>query len=417
MIKEINAREILDSRGIPTVECTVRLGSGLVATASVPAGASIGKWEALELRDGDEKRYMGKGVLKAVKNINELIAPALIGQAPSMSEIDKTLIALDGTENKSHLGANATLAVSIAVTKAEALSAGTPLYRLIGDICETKEYAIPRVMFNLINGGKHASNNLSFQELLVMPMKEKSFTAIMEDIYLVYYNLQSLLSDAGYSPNIGDEGGFAPLFKGKRGLPEREGLDFLVKAIELSGFNNEDMMICLDVAASHFYNEGGKNYRIDNKTYSTTDMVDLYVELVKQYPIYSIEDALHEEDWFGWSGLTSRLSSQVQIVGDDIFATNPKRIKKGIEKLVASAVVIKPNQIGTVSETLHAIHVCKNADYQTIISHRSGETNDSFISDLVVGAHGGQFKAGACVRGERVAKYNRLLAIDKELRD
>lgn len=412
-IRSVTAREILDSRGVPTVTCTMELENGACVTADVPSGVSTGKYEALELRDGDMKRYLGKGVLCAVANINTIIAPKIVGQEPHYPTIDRLLLDLDGTDNKSHLGANAILAVSIATVKAEAHAKGKEPFELIADHCKPKELVIPRVMFNVLNGGVHADNNLCFQEFSLISMKPKSFSAVLEMVFLLYNNLKILLRDAGHTTAVGDEGGFAPSFDAA--MPEIVALDMLTESIKRAGFENDDVMICLDVAASQLYDEAKGLYIIHGKTYGTDNLIDLYDELVEKYPIFSLEDGIYEENFRGWEVMTERLGSQVQLIGDDVFVTNPNRIKKGIDRGFANAVLIKPNQIGTISETLAAMKLCQEHGYQTVVSHRSGETVDSFIADLVVGSHGGQFKAGACVRGERVAKYNRLLCIEEML--
>ena len=412
-IKSVHAHEILDSRGFPTVQCDLELEGGRWVYASVPSGRSIGRWEALELRDGDEKRYLGKGVLKAVNNINTLIAPMLIGQKPHFFDLDKEIIALDGTKNKSKLGANATLAVSMALVKAQAFTHKQEVHQFLAECCRIGQETRPRVMFNLINGGMHAENNLSFQEFMVMPASEKPFVQVLEEVFFIYYNLRRLLHDSGLGSGIGDEGGFAPIMTGK--FPERDALDFLVKAIEESGYTTDEYVLCLDAAASHFYDAAKQRYTVNGQTHSSDALIDYYDELCTHYPIASIEDGLAEDDELGWSALTARLGSRVQIVGDDLFVTNVERIKKGNENGYANAAIIKPNQIGTVSEAIAAVKACKEVGYHPIVSHRSGETNDTFIADFAVGLHVGQFKGGSIVRGERVAKYNRLLAIDAHL--
>ncbi len=418
-IKKIEAREILDSRGFPTVECSVLLENNQITKASVPSGASVGKYEAVELRDGDAKRYFGKGVLKAIENIEKKIAPVIVGKEANFQEIDKIIIDLDGTSNKANLGANSTLAVSMAVCRAQALSERIALYELINEVCcGGGKILLPDVMFNILNGGVHADNTLSFQEFMIMPVGQNSFAEKLQMAVVVYQNLKKLLKQAGYSTNVGDEGGFAPKFGQDTEIGEKKALEFLIKAVELSGFDvGKDVVFCLDVAASQFYDEENKVYTLGNKKLGSDEMILLYDELLSTYPIYSIEDGLDEQDWDGWKSMTEKIGARVQLVGDDIFVTNSELIKKGTENHVANAALIKPNQIGTVTQTLEAIKLCKDSNYKTVVSHRSGETMDTFISDLVVGTAAGQFKAGAPARGERVAKYNRLLEIEGMLED
>lgn len=414
-IKRIFANQILDSRGMPTIECGVEIDNGHISKAAVPSGASVGKFEALELRDGDPKKYFGKGVLKAIENIEKKIAPKLITEKPDVKKIDQILLELDGTSNKSVLGANAILAVSIAVARAQAYSLSLPMYIFISQLFGKKEISLPKVMFNILNGGAHADNNINFQEFMIMPQKD-IFTENLHSAVLVYQNLKKLLHKEGLSCGVGDEGGFAPKFTKNKEMPEKTALDFIVRAIEESGFiPGKDILFCLDIAATQFYDEESKTYQINDQKMNTNQLVEFYDNLVTSYPIYSIEDGLQENDWDGWRVLTEKLSSTVQLVGDDIFVTNPSRIQEGISKGVANAVLIKPNQIGTVTETLQAIKLCQDSKYKTVASHRSGETCDTFISDLVVGTGAGQFKSGAPCRGERVAKYNRLLEIEKSI--
>lgn len=408
-IKKVQGREILDCRGVPTIECSITLDNAMSVVASVPAGISRGKFEAHELRDGDKKRYAGMGVLSAVENIENTIAPLIIGKKPDVVEIDSILISHDATSNKGTLGANAILSVSIAVLKAQALASDVGVYKLLSDLYDVKP-SLPSVMFNMISGGVHALNSMAFQEFMIMP-QDSSFSGSLHKAVSIYNTLRDLLAQEGYRTSVRDEGGFSPLFSDKQ--PEKQALDMLMRAIELSKIG--DVKICLDVAASHFYDEKKKIYVIGDKELSSSDMIAWYEELVKNYPIYSIEDGLDQEGWDGWATLTKKLGSSVQLVGDDLFVTNKERIQKGAQQKVANAVLIKPNQIGSVSEAIDAILLCKELGYKTIVSHRSGETNDSFIADFVVGMVGNQFKAGAPARGERVAKYNRLLQIESEM--
>ena len=415
-MKKIWGSEILDSRGFPTVECNILLDDDFLVKASVASGASVGEYEALELRDSDQKRYFGKGVLKALQNIDNIIAPVLLGKEPDLISMDKMLIDLDGTENKSNLGANAILAVSMAVARAQAKSLNIKLYEFIAKLYESKDYLIPQVMFNILNGGVHADSGISFQEFMIMPLGKDSFADQLQKTVTVYQNLKRLLQNAGYSTGVGDEGGFAPKLAKGNDTGEKQALDFLSKAVEDSGFVlGQDFAFCLDVAASQFYDKEKKLYVLKDKKLTNREMIGLYEALVSSYPIYSIEDGLYEQDWQGWREMTERLGSKIQLVGDDIFVTNVARIKKGIEFGVANSVLIKPNQIGAVSQTLEAMKLCKKNNYKTVVSHRSGETSDDFISDLVVGTCAGQFKAGACARGERICKYNRLLEIERFL--
>ena len=397
-IKKISAREVLDSRGNPTIACSVFLDKdGVMACSSVPSGASVGKHEAVELRDGDSKRYGGKGVLKAIDNIEKKIAPALIGKEPDFKACDKIMLDLDGTPNKSNLGANAILAVSMAVARAQALCEKKELYELFG------AKKCPQVMFNILNGGAHATNNIDFQEFMIMPLKGEDFAEQLHMSVSIYQKLRELLIKEGYSTGVGDEGGFAPCLKKGDQSSEREALDFLLRSCELAGFEpGNDVVFCLDVAASQFF---------DKKKLTSVQLIDEYKDLCREYPIYSIEDGLPEDDWAGFVQMTQELGDKIKIVGDDIFVSNPERIKKAIEQGAANSVLIKPNQIGTVSETLEAIKICQDNNYDIVISHRSGETCDTFISDLAVGVGAQYFKAGAPCRGERVAKYNRLLEI------
>ena len=414
-IKNIFARQILDSRGWPTIECEVVLENNQRVKASIPSGASVGKFECLELRDNNPDIYLGKSVLKAVENINKKIAPKLIGKIADVKQADKIMLELDGTQNKSNLGANSILAVSIAITRAQSRSLNLGLFSLIKDLYKPERISIPKVMFNILNGGAHADSGICFQEFMIMPLKN-NFSENLEMAVVVYQNLKKLLQKSGYATTVGDEGGFAPRFESKNETPEKIALDYLMEAINISKFNSgKDIAICLDVAASQFYDEKNKFYKFYNKKIDSNELVGFYKTLLSNYPIISIEDGLYEDDWTGWQFMTKELGQDIQLVGDDIFVTNSKRIKKGIELCVANSVLIKPNQIGTVTETLDAIKIAQKAGYKTIVSHRSGETNDSFISDLSVGVNSEQLKAGAPARGERVAKYNRLLRIEEKL--
>jgi len=415
-IKKIWGREILDSRGFPTVECNVLLDNDIVVKAAVPSGASVGKCEAVELRDNDPKRYMGKGVLKAVANIDKL-SPLFCGEEPDLLKADKILIEADGTENKSNLGANTTLAISMAIARAQAILLNIELYELIANLYDTQKVLLPDVMFNILNGGVHADSGICFQEFMIMPVGQKTFAQRLEVAAVIYQNLKKLLKDAGYSVGVGDEGGFAPKLGTDKDSGERKALDFLLRAVEGAGFvPGKDVVFCLDVAASQFYDEKEGLYLLGNKKLNSEELINLYDDLIDSYPIFSIEDGLFEQDWIGWQIMTEKLGSKVQLVGDDIFVTNTELIQKGIDNKVANAVLIKPNQIGTITQTLNAMKLCNDNGYKTVVSHRSGETTDTFISDLVVGTAGGQFKSGATARGERVAKYNRLLEIEVKLK-
>jgi len=406
-ITKIFAREVLDSRGNPTVQVDCYLDDGLAfGRASVPSGASTGTFEALELRDGD-KRYGGKGVEKAVSNVNGIIAKKLVGfDALNQALIDRTLIELDGTENKSKLGANAILGVSMAVARAAADYLELPLYRYIGGITAR---TLPVPMMNVINGGVHADNPLDIQEFMIVPCGAPSFREALRYGAETFHALKKLLREKGYSTAVGDEGGFAPPMKSTK-----EALDFMIKAIESAGYSpGKDIYLALDAAASEFYRDGA--YIIEGNTLSSAELVSFYEELVENYPIISIEDGLAEEDWEGWKILYERLGQKVQLVGDDIFVTNVKRIKRGIEEKTANSVLIKLNQIGTVTETIEAVELAHKNGLTTVISHRSGETEDTFIADLAVGVGSGIIKTGSLSRSERIAKYNRLLVIEEEL--
>jgi len=406
-IKRVHGREVLDSRGNPTVEVEVELESGAVGRAIVPSGASTGEREALELRDGDPRRYLGKGVLKAVDNVNCVIAKALIGLEPyNQREIDQVLIELDGTENKSKLGANAILGASMAVARAAANELGIPLYEYLGG---KFGYRLPVPLMNVINGGAHADNNLDIQEFMIVPVCGGSFREALRAGVETFHHLKKILKEKGYSTNVGDEGGFAPNLNSSE-----EALDILMQAIEKAGYKpGEDILLALDVASSEFYENG--LYKFEGKERSAEEMIEFYEHLIKKYPIISIEDPMSEDDWEGWKEITKRLGDRVQLVGDDLFTTNPKILKKGIEEGVANAILVKLNQIGTVSETLDTVMLAKERNYSAIISHRSGETEDTFISHLAVATNAGQIKTGSASRTDRIAKYNELLRIEERL--
>ncbi len=407
-ITGIQAREIFDSRGLPTIACELFLENKFSVCASVPTGTSRGMHEATELRDGG-KRLEGLGVLKAIEVIEKKIAPALIGKEPNVVQMDVMLLELDDTPDKSRLGANTLLAVSIAICKAQALAESLQLYELIAYLCSFETVALPCPLFNIINGGLHADNNLSVQEIMIMPLNQPSFRSAVEAGFTVFHGLKKLLHKQGKSITVGDEGGFAPCFD-----DIQQALDLIMEAIEQYGDGNP-VMIALDVAASHFYNQKTEKYTWQGKQISKQELIDYYQYLISNYPIYLIEDGLTETDWNGWEQLNELIGSDVKIIGDDIFATNPERIWHGIEQDVAQGALIKPNQIGTVTETLQAAKLCKEYNWDVIVSHRSGETNDSFIADLAVGVSAEQIKAGGCSRGERIAKYNRLLKIEDQL--
>lgn len=414
-IKKLRGREILDSRGWPTIECYLELEGGIEVVASVPSGASVGHREAIELRDGDKKRFLGKGVLKAITNLEKVISPALAGRMPDLVPLDKLLSELDGTAQKSKLGANATLAASLAVTRAQALINGLEVYQLIQKLCKVEKVVMPYCMFNILNGGVHADNGIPFQEFMVVPVNQPSCAAGLEVAVLVYQALKKILKQEGYTTTVGDEGGFAPVLRSTVGGSATQVLDLLMLAVEQAGLTHEQVVFALDVAASQFYDAKTGTYQVDGRRLDRAALVESYADLVQKYPIFSIEDGMAEDDWAGWSELTGRLGGEVQLVGDDLFVTNCEHIQKGIDQNIANAVLIKPNQIGTVSEAIQAILLAQAGGYKTVISHRSGETNDSFIADLVVGSGAGQFKAGAPVRGERVAKYNRLVEIEQQI--
>jgi len=408
-IEEIYGREILDSRGNPTVEVEVILEDGSLGRAAVPSGASTGAFEAVELRDGDKGRYLGKGVLKAVANVNEIIAPALEGLSPfDQPAIDRELIALDGTENKGKLGANAILGVSLATAKAAAESVGLPLYQYLGGV-NAKELPVP--MMNILNGGKHADNNVDIQEFMIMPVGAQTFAEALRMGTEVYHSLKAVLKDKALNTAIGDEGGFAPSLESNA-----DALLAIMEAIQRAGFTpGKDIALALDVAATELYKDGKYHLEGEGVTKTTEEMIAYYEELVEKYPIVSIEDGLAEEDWDGWKKLTERLGHKIQLVGDDLFVTNPKRLARGIKEKCANSILIKLNQIGTLTETLDAIEMAKRAGYTTVISHRSGETEDVTMAHVAVAVNAGQIKTGAPARTERVAKYNELLRIEEEL--
>lgn len=410
-VVDVVAREILDSRGNPTVECDVLLESGVMGRAAVPSGASTGSREAIELRDGDATRYSGKGVTQAVENVNTEIAEAIIGlDAQEQAFIDQTLIQLDGTENKSRLGANAILAVSMAVAKAAAEESGLPLYRYFGG---SGPMQMPVPMMNIINGGEHANNSLDFQEFMILPVSQNSFREALRCGAEVFHALKKLLDKKGFSTAVGDEGGFAPSL-----ASHAEALQLIVQAIEAAGyFPGEDVLIGLDCAASEFYKDGRYVLAGEGLELTADQLVDYLANLVDQFPIVSIEDGMAEGDWDGWKLLTDRLGDKVQIVGDDVFVTNTRIFKEGIKKGVANSILIKINQIGTLSETFAAIEMAKRAGYTAVISHRSGETEDSTIADIAVGMNALQIKTGSLSRSDRIAKYNQLLRIEEDLGD
>jgi enolase len=408
-IKSVKAREILDSRGNPTVEAEVVLADGTAGVASVPSGASTGKYEAVELRDGDKSRYRGLGVLKAVEHINTEIASAIAGMsALDQADIDQRLIELDGTANKARLGANAILATSLAVARAAAGFRGVPLYRYLGG-ARAKQLPVP--MLNILNGGKHASGSVDFQEFMIVPVGAADFHKAMQMSSEVYHSLRRVLEDKRLSTNVGDEGGFAPQ------LPANEdALRLILTAVDRAGYKaGQDLFIALDPAASTFYQDGEYVLSREGVTLSPTEMIDYYVKLISDYPIVSIEDGLVEDDWANWSLLTARLGKKTQVVGDDLYATNMKRLEKGIDQKASNSILIKVNQIGTISETLAVIERARQAGWTTIVSHRSGETEDTTIADLAVASNAEFIKSGAPCRSERLAKYNRLLRIEEEL--
>ena len=407
-IDEIYADEVMDSRGNPTVRATVVLSDGAVASAIVPSGASTGSKEALELRDGGD-RYMGKGVLKAVENINVEIADELIGLNPfNQAEIDNAMKVLDGTDTYGRLGANAVLGVSMAVARASANSLGVPLYRYLGGV---NALTLPTPMLNIINGGSHADNNVDFQEYMIVPVGFDDFEEALRASSETYHQLKKIISDMGQSTALGDEGGFAPDLKSNE-----EPLELIVKAIETAGYKpKEQIAIALDPASSEFYKDGKYQLGSENRALSSEEMVEYYIKLCQKYPIVSIEDGLAEDDWDGWKIMTEKLGGKIQIVGDDLFVTNKKILQEGISKGVANSILIKLNQIGTVSESMQTIRLAQRNNYTCVVSHRSGESEDAFIADFAVAMNAGQIKTGSTARSERIAKYNRLLEIEREL--
>lgn len=412
-IIDVFGREILDSRGNPTVEVEVILEDGSMGRAAVPSGASTGAFEAVELRDGDSERYLGKGTLKAVAHVNEEIADALIGmEAEDQREVDAEMIALDGTENKGNFGANAILGASLAVAKAAAESAELPLYKYVGGV---NANMLPTPMMNILNGGEHADNNVDFQEFMIMPVGAATFAEGLRWCAEIYHTLKNVLHDAGLGGGVGDEGGFAPNF-----TTNEEPLKYIVEACEKAGYKpGEDIMFAMDPASTEFYDAERGVYVLagEDRELTSEEMVEYWAALVEKYPIISIEDGMAEEDWDGWKALTDRIGNKVQLVGDDLFVTNPKRLAKGIELGCANAILVKVNQIGSLTEALEAVQMAKQAGYACVMSHRSGETEDVTIADLAVATNAGQIKTGAPCRSDRVAKYNQLLRIEEELGD
>ncbi len=410
-IVDIHAREILDSRGTPTVEADVVLQSGAFGRAAVPSGASTGAHEAVELRDGDKKRFGGKGVEKAVNNVNEEIYDALAGlDAEDQIAIDQAMIDLDGTENKGRLGANAILAVSLAVAKAQAEEAGLPLYRYLGG---TMARTLPVPMMNILNGGKHADNPIDIQEFMIMPVSASSIREAIRMGSEIFQTLKKNLKAAGHNTNVGDEGGFAPNLKSAE-----EALTFIVSAIKDAGYKpGEDVVLAIDAASSEFYENGKYEMKGEGKSYTNAQMVEFYKDLCNRFPIFSIEDGMSEDDWEGWKMLTEALGDRIQLVGDDLFVTNPKRLAMGIEKGVANSILVKVNQIGSLTETMRAVDLAQRNKYTAVLSHRSGETEDTTIADIAVATNCGQIKTGSMSRTDRMAKYNQLIRIEEELGD
>lgn len=405
-ISQVKAREILDSRGNPTVEVDIILDNGILARAAVPSGASTGEKEALELRDGDKQRYLGKGVLKAVENVHTVIASEIKGLEPDFEKIDKLLINLDGTENKARLGANAILGVSMAVAKAAALDKGEPLYKFLGG---DRAKLLPVPLMNILNGGLHADNNLDIQEFMIMPIGFKAFSQALRAAAEIFHKLKALLKSKGLSTSVGDEGGFAPNL-----ASNQQALDLILQAIEAAGYKpGRDVSLALDCAASSFAKDSA--YKFDGTDKSSADLIKIYSGWLDKYPVFSIEDGLSEHDWSGWQEMTRGIGSKVQLVGDDIFVTNPKIFKKGIAEKIGNAILIKVNQIGSLSETLEAVKIARENNYKAIISHRSGETEDTAIAHLAVATGAGQIKTGSLSRTDRVCKYNELLRIEEEL--
>ena len=409
IITQVYAREILDSRGNPTVEVEVVLEDGTMGRAAVPSGASTGVHEAVELRDGDKRRYVGKGVIKAVENVNDVIADALIGlDATRQIEIDELLIRLDETPNKAKLGANAILGVSMAVAKAAANYVGLPLYQYLGG---TNAHELPVPMMNILNGGQHADNNVDIQEFMIMPVGAANFSECLRMNVEIYHALKGILKDKGLSTGLGDEGGFAPNLESNA-----EALDVIMEAIAKAGYKpGKDIVLAMDVAASEFYKDGKYHMLAEGAPKTSTQMINYLADLVEKYPIISIEDGLAEDDWKGWAALTKKLGDKVQLVGDDLFVTNAERLQMGIDKKVGNAILIKVNQIGTLTETFRAVELAKRHGYTAIVSHRSGETEDTTMADIAVALNAGQIKSGAPARTDRVAKYNQLLRIEEDL--
>ncbi len=414
-IEDVRALEILDSRGNPTVQVEVLVENGYIGKASVPSGASTGSFEAVELRDGDKTRYSGKGVEKAVENVNKKISKKIIGMNVfDQRRVDEEMIKLDDTPNKSNLGANSILGVSLAIAKAASEALGLELYRYIGGIYGTE---LPVPMMNILNGGKHSDNNISIQEFMIMPVGDITFSERLRRGAEIYHTLKNVLKEKGYSVGVGDEGGFAPNLDN-----EEQALDVIMEAIKKAGYEpGKDIMLALDIASTEMYDEAKKINKNGYYFWKTKqfkekeEMINYIVSLCEKYPIYSIEDGLAEEDWEGWKVLTEKIGARVQLVGDDLFVTNPQRLRRGVENNIANAILIKPNQIGTLTETLDTIKLAKENGYKTIISHRSGETEDTTIADIAVGVNAGQIKTGAPCRTDRIAKYNRLLYIEQEL--
>jgi len=407
-IEDVVARQILDSRGNPTIEVDVKLSGGIIGRAAVPSGASTGIFEALELRDGDENYYLGKGVTRAVNNVNNVIAPELIGEdASNQQQIDNIMIEIDGTENKSKLGANSILGVSLAVAKAASLAYKMPLYKYLGGLNAT---ILPVPMMNIINGGAHADNNIDFQEFMIAPVGAYNFQEAIRMGSEIFHTLKTVLNKKGMVTSVGDEGGFAPNLKSNE-----EGIEVILEAIEKAGYDTDQIKICLDVASSEFYQDGSYTLAGENKVLNSEEMAEFLSEWVQKYPIISIEDGMAEQDWDGWSLLTQKIGCKCQLVGDDLFVTNTRRLSEGIRRNVANSILIKVNQIGTLSETLDAITTARAGGYTSIVSHRSGETEDTFIADLAVATNCGQIKTGSASRSDRMAKYNQLIRIEQEL--
>jgi enolase len=409
-IQSVHARQILDSRGNPTVEVDIRTENGYLGRAAVPSGASTGKHEAVELRDDDKSVYVGKGVLKAVENVNDIIFPELIGCSVfEQNLIDKIMLELDGTPNKSKLGANAILGVSLAVAKAAAQEAGLPLYRYIGGV---NANTLPVPMMNILNGGSHADNSIDFQEFMILPAKADTFSESLRMGVEVFHTLKTVLKSKGYSTNVGDEGGFAPNIKSNE-----EAIEIVIQAIEKAGYKpGEDIFIAMDAAVSEFYEDGLYHFKkSDGRKLTSDEMADYWATWVAKYPIISIEDGMDEDDWAGWKRLTESVGSKCQLVGDDLFVTNVTRLQQGIESQIANAILVKVNQIGSLTETIDTVNLAKRNSYKTIMSHRSGETEDSTIADLAVALNTGQIKTGSASRSDRMAKYNQLLRIEEEL--